>query len=62
VAGEWRFGKAALLAWLSRPEPAKLSDKDRLGASIGVWKDDPTADAVIESIERDRKCHPAGGK
>lgn len=22
VAGEWRFGKAALLDWLGRPEPA----------------------------------------
>jgi hypothetical protein len=67
VAGEWRFNRAALLCWLghfeiksfpSGPEPTPKSSKERILALSGVWKDDPTVDAMVEEIYRQRKLHP----
>jgi hypothetical protein len=62
VAGEWRFVRATLLAWLSQPEPSKKSSKERMLAVAGMWKDDPTVDAMVEEIYRRRKANPVGGK
>jgi len=63
VAGEWRFVKATLLAWLSEPEtPPAKSSKERMLALAGVWKDDPTVDAMVAEIYERRKADPVGGK
>ncbi len=63
VAGEWRFNKPALVAWLSQPEPpVEKSSKERMLAVAGMWKDDPTVDAMVEEIYRKRKADPVGGK
>jgi excisionase family DNA binding protein len=62
VAGEWRFSRDGLHEWLGRLAPTKLSDKERLGSLIGIWKDDPTADALTAEFERKRKRQPVGGK
>ena len=63
VAGQWRFNKTALLAWLSLPETESVGGhwKDRIRELIGAWKDDPTVDAMVEEIYRERKRHPVGG-
>jgi hypothetical protein len=70
VAGEWRFNRAALLCWLghfeiksfpSGPEPKLKSSKEQLLALAGMWKDDPTVDAMVEEIYRQRKLYPVGG-
>lgn len=70
VAGEWRFNRAGLLCWLghfevkqlsAQLEPNLKSSKERLRALIGMWKDDPTVDAMVEEIYRQRKLHPVGG-
>ena len=63
IAGEWRFNKPALVVWLSQPEPpAEKSSKERMLAVAGLWKDDPTVDAMVEEIYRKRKADPVGGK
>lgn len=63
VAGEWRFVKATLLAWLSTPESKERDAnwKERLLSVAGSWEDDPTVDAMVEEIYRERKRHPVGG-
>jgi len=67
VAGEWRFNRAALLCWLGHFETKLLpaaelkSSKEQMRALIGMWKDDPTVDAMVEEIYRQRKLHPVGG-
>jgi hypothetical protein len=70
VAGEWRFSRAALLVWLGhfeiKPsqgevEPKHKSTTEQLLALAGMWKDDPTVDAMVEEIYRQRKLHPVGG-
>jgi len=53
VAGEWRFGRARLLAWLGDGQPL-VSPKDRIRAVIGTWADDPTVDPMLERIARQR--------
>lgn len=61
VAGEWRFLKSALCAWLSQPEPVPvLSSKQRMRAVAGAWKDDETAEAMVEEIYRRRKQQTVG--
>ena len=55
VAGEWRFVKATLLAWLSLPG-VERSSKERMLAAFGAWKDfgeDP--EKVIAELSRARK-------
>jgi len=61
IAGEWRFVKATLLAWLSEPEAAPGAWKERIRGIIGMWKDDPSVDPMIEEIYRQRKANPVGG-
>jgi len=62
VAGEWRFVKATLLAWLSEAEKPAKSSKERMLALAGMWKDDPTVDAMVAEIYERRKENPVGGK
>jgi hypothetical protein len=62
VAGEWRFVKATLLAWLSEAEKPAKSSKERMLALAGMWKDDPTVDAMVEEIYERRKADVGGGK
>lgn len=70
VAGEWRFSRVALLGWLSQFETKLVSNelelkpkssKEQMRALIGLWKDDPSVDAMIEEIYRERKANPVGG-
>lgn len=61
VAGEWRFVKATLLAWLSQAEKPVKSSKERMLALAGMWKDDPTVDAMVEEIYERRKADLVGG-
>src|SRR4051812_18862787 len=58
IDDEWRFLKAALQDWLrvAPPEdgaPAK-SSKERLLDLVGIWKDDPTVDEMLENIYKER--------
>src|SRR5947208_3337848 len=67
LGGEWRFLALALMEWLRsgqrpQPEPRPLSSKERMLALAGMWKDDPTVDAMLEAIYRQRKANPVGGK
>lgn len=55
VGGDWRFVRDAVADWLRTGKPDVRSARERMDALIGMWKDDPTADAVIEHIERRRK-------
>lgn len=55
VGGQWRFVRGAVADWLRTGTPDARSYKERILALAGSWKDDPTADAVIEHIERRRK-------
>jgi len=70
VVGEWRFSRKALLDWVGHTETKPLqsniekkhkSTTEQLLALSGVWKDDPTVDAMVEEIYRQRKLHPVGG-
>ncbi len=70
VDGEWRFSRTGLLTWLGQCEtnlfPAGLESeqkysKEQILALSGVWKDDPTVDAMVEEIYRQRKANPVGG-
>lgn len=62
IAGEWRFLRAAIADWLRaiQSDPKPMSSKERLLAVAGVWKDDPTVDAMVEEIYRQRKANPVG--
>jgi excisionase family DNA binding protein len=67
VGSEWRFLRAALCSWLSQSGAAAtvdepLSSKQRMLALAGVWKDDESVPDLIESIYRERKRNPVGGK
>ena len=55
---QWRFSKQALLDWLR--SPGKPGTQNHLRALVGCWKDDPTVDAMIEEIYRERKRHLVG--
>jgi hypothetical protein len=70
VAGEWRFSRTGLLSWLGQfettqypagLEPEQRYSKERILALSGIWKDDPTVDAMVEEIYRQRKANPVGG-
>jgi excisionase family DNA binding protein len=61
LAGQWRFNRAAIVDWLRMPQE-KRSSKDRMLALAGIWKDDPTVDAMVEEIYRERKRPTVGGK
>ena len=55
VGGHWRFSKTAFLTWLQTPsEGMKMSGKEKLLAIAGLWKDDPTVDAMMADIDRQR--------
>lgn len=63
IAGEWRFLKSALCDWLSEYEPTETkpkSSRDALIEMAGCWRDDETAEAMVEEIYRERKRHPVG--
>jgi excisionase family DNA binding protein len=61
VAGEWRFSKAALLAWFTAPSKPRPGSKEAVLSVAGLWKDDPTVDDMIKDIyERRRKNAVAG--
>ena len=63
LGADWRFSRSAITAWLATPaEPKSKSSKERILALAGVWKDDPTVDAMIEEIYRQRKANPVGGR
>ncbi|MCI0703199.1 MAG: helix-turn-helix domain-containing protein [Planctomycetia bacterium] len=67
LGNEWRFLEFALAEWLrtgqqSLPEAKPKSSKERMLAIAGLWKDDPTVDAMVEEIYRQRKANPVGGK
>jgi hypothetical protein len=61
VAGEFRFSKEKLLAWLSTPAERKQSGKEWLQSIFGLWKDDPTVDAMMADIERRRSLNTVAG-
>lgn len=67
LGGEWRFLRLALIDWLHNVGevgslPKSKSSKERMLAAAGIWKDDPTVDAMMEEIYRERKRHPVGGR
>lgn len=55
VGGQWRFVRDAVADWLRTGKPDARPAKQSLLDLAGMWKDDPTADAVIAEIERRRK-------
>ncbi len=76
IAGEWRFAKGALLAWLSpavsgQPStpPGQEVVRKALPADlnkgflsvIGAFADDETLGPMVEEIYRERKRNPVGG-
>jgi hypothetical protein len=62
IDGEWRFSKAAILAWLSTPQQQQtVSGRDRLLALAGIWKDHPIIDDMMQEVERQRKADRAAG-
>ncbi len=63
LGADWRFSRLAITEWLAAPaEPKPKSSKERIMALVGMWKDDPTVDAMIEDIYRQRKANPVGGR
>jgi hypothetical protein len=67
VAGEWRFVKETLLAWLSQPEPrpARMSSDlvEHLKRTGQPWTPDAQreAEAFISSMRSARKAGAVGG-
>ena len=65
---EVRFSREALLQRLSKPltfnnnalDMTPAETHERILALAGCWKDDPTIDAMIEEIYRERKRHLVG--
>jgi hypothetical protein len=51
---EWRFLRSALDRSLSEPLE---SSRDRFLKFAGMWADDPSADDLIERIEKNRKSN-----
>ena len=64
IGAEWRFLRLAIADWLrSTLEPQEpLSSKERMLAVAGLWKNDPSADALMEDIAQRRKAAQAGGR
>ena len=50
VGKEWRLLKAAIQDWLRAATAALSADKDFWETSIGAWKDDPDAEAIVREI------------
>jgi hypothetical protein len=61
IAGEWRFGRAALLTWLSGAETPNEARKKSMLAVAGSFADDETLMPMVEEIYRERKRNPVGG-
>ncbi len=62
IGSDWRFLTLALADWLRaepqpKPEAKPASSKERMLAVAGAWKDDPTVDAMMEEIHRNRKAN-----
>lgn len=64
IGTQWRFLILALAEWLSSSgaQPKAPSSKERMLALVGIWKDDPTVDVMVEEAYRRRKANPVGGK
>lgn len=59
ILGEWRFSKSALAEWLKTPaKPRRPGRKEAVLALAGLWKDDPSVDAMMEEIDRLRGERP----
>jgi hypothetical protein len=58
VGGEWRFFKAALQQWLSVSQPTAEMRKAAQMALVGVWKDDPDIEQIVEEAMRRRGRQP----
>ena len=50
LAGEWRFGRHAVLEWLDGS--SRKTQKRRIAEIIGAWKNDPAIDDLIARIEQ----------
>jgi excisionase family DNA binding protein len=62
IAGEWRFSKSALLAWLAQTERFRPGSKEAVLSVAGIWKDDPTVDAMMKDIEERRRKNTVAGE
>jgi excisionase family DNA binding protein len=62
IAGEWRLSKSALLAWLAQTERPRPGSKEAVLSVAGIWKDDPTVDAMIRDIEERRRKNTVAGE
>src|SRR5690348_7958461 len=51
IGSEWRILQDAIRCWLSTG-PAPKSNKEAWRELVGVWKDDPTLDELLEEIKR----------
>ena len=54
VGDDWRFLLAGVRTWLLAA-PGPNSNKEALDALVGVWKDDPTFDAFLREINKERR-------
>ena len=60
LEGQWRFTRQGLLDWVNT-SIGQGGSQEHLLALAGLWKDDPTVDAMVEEIYRERKRHLVGG-
>jgi excisionase family DNA binding protein len=58
IGGEWRFAKAAIQQWLSVSEPTPEMRKAAQMAVVGMWKDDPDIEQIVEEAMRRRGREP----
>ena len=58
IGGEWRFAKAGLLQWLGVSQPTDEMRKAAQMALVGVWKDDPDIEQIVEDAMRRRGREP----
>jgi excisionase family DNA binding protein len=54
LGNDWRFLLAAVRDWLSTGVPP-MSNKEAWMKLVGVWKDDPTLEALRKEIARQRR-------
>src|SRR5438067_13336215 len=58
IGKEWRFLKSAIQYWLAgcssgmEARAAKPGSKERVLATAGIWKDDPSVDEMLKEIYR----------
>jgi len=67
VGTEWRFLEFALAEWLRSGQSPMTgekpkSSKERMLALAGAWRHDPTVDAMVEEIYRQRRANLVSGK